>query len=145
MLVALRAWYPTWSSQRIHLTVSTDNMATLAMCAKMQPQSAHMSIIAREMALIQAEQEEEAAAARLQQEKREQEQAQQQVALAAAEAGATEESTAVAAAEAEAAAKQARWQEEWKAAYQLHDRANESVLCVVCCHQHSDIGLAASL
>ena len=55
MLVALRAWSSRWAGKRIRLTVQTDNRATLALVAKMQPHSQQLGIIAREMALDIAE------------------------------------------------------------------------------------------
>ena len=51
MLVALREWSDTACLARCLLRVRTDNMATLAMVAKMQPHSARLGIVAREMAL----------------------------------------------------------------------------------------------
>ena len=50
-LVALREWSTFWCGERLVLTVRTDNVATLAMVAKMQPKSSRLSLIAREMAL----------------------------------------------------------------------------------------------
>ena len=51
MVVALRVWQPLWADVRSRLAVRSDNLATLAMVAKMQPHSARLGIIAREMAL----------------------------------------------------------------------------------------------
>ena len=51
MLVALRIWSELWLKGRIMLTVRSDNLATLALVAKMQPHSPQMGIIAREVAL----------------------------------------------------------------------------------------------
>ena len=51
MLVALPLWAKHWTSDRVSLAVESDNVATLTMVAKMQPHSAQMGIIARELAL----------------------------------------------------------------------------------------------
>ena len=51
MLVALRSWSSHWRNRRMTLTVRSDNVATLAMVAKMQPHSQQLGIIAREIAL----------------------------------------------------------------------------------------------
>ena len=51
MLIALRFWKYHWSHKRSVIRVSGDNMAALAMVTKMQPHSATLGIIARELAL----------------------------------------------------------------------------------------------
>ena len=51
MLVALRTWTKFWIAGRVSLTVRADNLSTLALVAKMQPHSAQLGIIARELAL----------------------------------------------------------------------------------------------
>ena len=51
MLLALREWASRVNTARCRLRVRADNMATLALVAKMQPHSAHLGLIAREMAL----------------------------------------------------------------------------------------------
>ena len=51
ILVSLREFVEYWRSERIILTIRTDNIAALAMCAKMQPHSQQLGIVARELAL----------------------------------------------------------------------------------------------
>ena len=51
VLVALRAWSSRWLQRRVSLAVRSDNRATLALVAKMQPHSARLGLVAREMAL----------------------------------------------------------------------------------------------
>ena len=51
ILVALRLWRYYWSSQRVVLHVSTDNIAALSMICKMQPHSPTVGVIAREISL----------------------------------------------------------------------------------------------
>ena len=51
VLVALREWSDHWKGIRLVLCVRTDNVAALTMVAKMQPHSAQLAIIARELAL----------------------------------------------------------------------------------------------
>ena len=51
MLIALRSWAPHWKGKRVSLAVQSDNMATLAMVARMQPHSERLGRIAREIAL----------------------------------------------------------------------------------------------
>ena len=51
MLVALREWASQYRGRRIQLAVRTDNFATLTCVSKMQPHSANLGVIAREMAL----------------------------------------------------------------------------------------------
>ena len=55
MLIALRSWAHHWKCNRVVLTVKTDNVATLALVARMQPHSAQLGVIAREMALDMAQ------------------------------------------------------------------------------------------
>ena len=50
-LVALRTWSSRWLQGRVSLAVRSDNRATLALIAKMQPHSPNLGLIAREMAL----------------------------------------------------------------------------------------------
>ena len=51
MLQALRLWGGYWLRDRVTLTVQSVNVATLSMVAKMQPHSAQMGLIARELAM----------------------------------------------------------------------------------------------
>ena len=51
ILVSLREFAEHWKSERIMLTIRADNIAALAMCAKMQPHSQQLGIVARELAL----------------------------------------------------------------------------------------------
>ena len=50
-LVALREWCEHWKKCRVVLAVQGDNMATLTLITKMQPHSARLALVAREMAL----------------------------------------------------------------------------------------------
>ena len=45
MLVALRLWSNQWTDSRLNLAVFTDNIATLALVAKMQPHSANLGTL----------------------------------------------------------------------------------------------------
>ena len=51
MLIALRVWSHTWKTSRSTIAVRSDNTATLSMVTKMQPKSATLGILAREMAI----------------------------------------------------------------------------------------------
>ena len=51
MPLALRFWRYHWARERASIHVSGDNMAALSMVAKMQPHSATLGVIARELAL----------------------------------------------------------------------------------------------
>ena len=51
VLVALRVWRPHWLNRGVNLSVQTDNVAALTTLTKMQPHSATLGIIARELAL----------------------------------------------------------------------------------------------
>ena len=50
-LVALHEWPPIWKSCRFVLSVETNSITKLSMVAKMQPHSARLGLIAREMAI----------------------------------------------------------------------------------------------
>ena len=51
LLVALRQWKYFWARTRAVVHVAMDNMAALSMVCRMQPHSATLGVIAREMAL----------------------------------------------------------------------------------------------
>ena len=51
ILLALREWSKHWLHKRVQLCTRSDNIASLALCCKMQPHSERMGIVAREMAL----------------------------------------------------------------------------------------------
>ena len=51
LLVALREWSPQWRDRRVSLAVQSDNIAALSTLSKMQPHSASLGIVARELAL----------------------------------------------------------------------------------------------
>ena len=51
ILVALRHWCDRWRGRRVRLSVQTDNMAALTLLCKMQPHSARLGLLAREVAL----------------------------------------------------------------------------------------------
>ena len=51
ILVALRHWCDQWRGRRVRLSVRTDNVAALTLLCKMQPHSARLGLIAREIAL----------------------------------------------------------------------------------------------
>ena len=55
MVVALRVWQRYWQDTRSRLAVRSDNLATLALVAKMQPHSRKLGLLARELALDIAE------------------------------------------------------------------------------------------
>ena len=44
-------WSSRWKHDRVTLAIQTDNMGALSMVAKMQPHSARLGLIAREMAM----------------------------------------------------------------------------------------------
>ena len=50
-LIAVRIWRTRWASERLLLTVRTDNVTALTMLAKLKASSESLRIIAREMAL----------------------------------------------------------------------------------------------
>ena len=51
LLVSLRHWRRFWTSRRCTIHVSSDNMSALSMVCKMQPHSASLGVVARELAL----------------------------------------------------------------------------------------------
>ena len=51
LLIILRMWLPGFAKHRVSVRVRGDNMAALAMLAKMQPKSRSLQIVARELAL----------------------------------------------------------------------------------------------
>ena len=51
LLVALRMWLPAYKEQRVIVTTRSDNLSALFMLSKMQPKSASLSVVAREVAL----------------------------------------------------------------------------------------------
>ena len=51
MLVALQTWARYWHNIRSRLAVRADNLSTLSLVAKMQPNSAKLGLIARELAM----------------------------------------------------------------------------------------------
>ena len=51
LLVALRVWQYTWAKTRCIIHVSSDNMGALSMMCRMQPHSASLGVVAREVAL----------------------------------------------------------------------------------------------
>ena len=51
ILLSLHEFAQHWRTDRVTLTIRTDNIAALTMCARMQPHSQQLGIIARELAL----------------------------------------------------------------------------------------------
>ena len=51
LLIVLRMWLPEFTKHRVSVRVRGDNMAALSLLAKMQPKSASLQVIAREIAL----------------------------------------------------------------------------------------------
>lgn len=51
LLAAIRLWLPAFAAERVSVCVRSDNMAALHMVAKMQPKSAALGVVARELAL----------------------------------------------------------------------------------------------
>ena len=51
ILIALRCWSEHWSKCRACVAVNADNLSSLQMVANMQPHSASLGVVAREMAL----------------------------------------------------------------------------------------------
>ena len=47
----MRTWLPRYRHQRVSVTLRGDNIAALTMVAKMQPKSASLGVVARELAL----------------------------------------------------------------------------------------------
>ena len=54
LLIALREWFPDLARSRCSIKVRGDNLAALSLLCKMQPKSASLQIVAREIALIMA-------------------------------------------------------------------------------------------
>ena len=51
LLIVLRLWLPEFTKHRVSIKVRGDNIAALTMLSRMQPKSASLQIVARELAL----------------------------------------------------------------------------------------------